>query len=253
MTDVISQPPEPGTNPDEIAEIIVAGGAKKGAGTGSFSDWETVWVQHRWMDAWPIFRFTAAERDPIPTLWERLQIIPTDRVQINLGGKLAITGVVQVRQTAYDGNSHAVSIQGVGVQWYVWRGAILDKKSEFFGSYVDVAKQVLAPFGVSPVFIGEIDSTPFKNAAHNEPGESVFQFLERLGRSRKVILGADYQGNLLFIGDHDSKLVDDLTEGENILSCQCVISIDNLYDPIVVRGSTGRSDAGSPAQAAQHL
>jgi prophage tail gpP-like protein len=247
---VISQPSEPGTNPDEIAEIVVLGGGRGGPGAGVFSDWETVWLQVRWMDAWPVFRFTAAERDPIEKLWSRLQIKPDDNVVIHLGGNLALTGLVTIRQTAYDANSHAVSIQGVGVQWLTWRGAILDEKQEFPGSYVDVAKQVLAPFGVKPVVIGDIDPTPFKPPAHNEIGESVFQFLEKLGRERKVVLGADYTGSLLFIGEHVSDTVDELTEGDNILSCQCVLKMDNLYNPNVVRSQSMRSDEGSPRQAA---
>lgn len=263
---MVYQPPYPGANPDEVAEIIVAGGAIKrvapraqaGApvagsplGTGSFSDWETVWVQHRWRDAWPIFRFTAVEREPYADLWQKLQIIPTDRVQIMLGGELAITGVVTVRQTAYDGNSHAVSIQGVGIQWYVWRGAILDKDQNFPGGYMDVVNKVLKPFQKKGVEVGTINGLIFKPPVHNEIGETVFQLLEKTGRMRKVVLGADHKGELLFVGEHDSVVVDTLDEGDNIISCQCVISIDGLYDPIGARGQTQRSDPETPPKAAQ--
>ena len=131
FTDVLSQPAYPGAKPEEVAEVFID--------KFVYSDWETVWVQHRWHDAWPIFRITTAERDPVAELWARLQIIPGDLCLIKLGGVVAITGVVTVRQTAYDANSHAVSIQGMGVQWFTWRGAILDKTQEFHGGYVDVA------------------------------------------------------------------------------------------------------------------
>src|SRR5262245_43600834 len=246
FTDVISRPPYPGAKKEEVAEIHVAGRV--------FSDWETVWVQNRWMDAWPIFRFTAAERfDPKnpPQLWKTLQIVPKDQVTILLGGQLAITGYVTVRQTAYDANSHAVSIQGVGAQFFTWRGGILDKSQEFKGSYVDIAKKVLEPFGMTPKVVGSLDSTEFKDGTHNETGESVFQFLERIGRFRKVVLGADHEGNILLIGDHVGTLADDLTEGVNIKSCQCVIKIEEQYDPYVARGQKKRSDEGSPKDAAQ--
>ena len=208
FTDVLSQPAYPGAKPEEVAEVFID--------KFVYSDWETVWVQHRWHDAWPIFRITTAERDPVAELWARLQIIPGDLCLIKLGGVVAITGVVTVRQTAYDANSHAVSIQGMGVQWFTWRGAILDKTQEFKGGYVDVATQVMAPFGVTPTVIGTIDPTEFKPPAHNEIGESVFQFLEKLGRERKVVLGGDYAGNLLLVGDHESQVVDELIEGVNI-------------------------------------
>jgi hypothetical protein len=51
FTEVISQPPYPGAKPKEVAEIFV----------DRFVYWETVWVQNRWKDASPIFRFTAVE------------------------------------------------------------------------------------------------------------------------------------------------------------------------------------------------
>jgi prophage tail gpP-like protein len=242
-SDVLSQPAYPGANPEEVAEIYVSGFV--------YSDWQSVWVQHRWKEGEPTFRFTTAERDPVPELWAQLQIVPKDTVVIKLGGQIAITGVVIVRQTAYDAHSHEVSLQGKGEQWFTWRGAILDKKQEFPGGYVAVATQVMAPFGVSPAVIGSIDSTPFKPPAHNNTGETVWDFLERYGRDRKVILGGDHLGQLLLIGDHSSPLVDDLVEGVNILSCQCVINIIDWHSEYVARGQSSRSDGGSPSDAAQ--
>jgi prophage tail gpP-like protein len=243
FTSVISQRPYPGVNPEEVAEIMVEG--------YSYSDWETVWVQHRWKEAWPQFRFTTAERDPVAALWSRLQIFPKDLVLIKLGGQIAITGVVIVRQTAYEANSHSVSIQGNGDQWFTWRGAILDKEGTFPGGYVDVATAVMKPFGVAPTVIGSIDPLPFKPPAKNTPGETVFEFLQRLGTMRKVVLGGDWRSGLLLIGDHQSEMVDSLVEGVNIKSCQCVININEWHSHYVARGQSQRSDEGSPPDAAQ--
>jgi prophage tail gpP-like protein len=160
--------------------------------------------------------------------------------------------VVETRQTAYDAHSHAVSIQGVGIQWFTWRGAvgIQSKDQNYPGGFRDVATAVLAEFGKTPVFIGDVDNTEFKPPAHNNPGQSVFQFLKDLAVQRKVVLGSDHLGNLLFIGDHSGGIVDTLTEGKNIISCQCVIKIADLYQPYVVKAQTMRSDDGTPADAA---
>jgi prophage tail gpP-like protein len=248
FTDVISQPPYPGVNPREVAEIrtIRAGTG----GQGIFSDWETVWVRVRLREVPSIFRFTAAERDPVPELWSRLQLQPGDLVEIRLGGVAAITGYILVRQAAYDAHSHAISIQGVSSDWAAWSGGILDATSEFNGSFRDIATKVLKPFGRTPVFEGTISEIEFKKI-HPGIGESVFQFLEQLARERDIILGSDSDGNLLFIGKHIGDTVDTLTEGENIKSCQCVISISEQYNPVVTRSQAQRSDEGSPPQAAQ--
>ena len=68
--DAQSQPNYTGANPEEVATLIV-GGLR-------FTDWETVWVQHRINDMFPIFRFIYAERDPLPELWNKLQFKPGD-------------------------------------------------------------------------------------------------------------------------------------------------------------------------------
>jgi len=60
-------------NPDEIATISAAG--------HRFDDWESVFVQHRWTDAFAWFRFTSAEResDPPSFDWHTLRLKPPDR------------------------------------------------------------------------------------------------------------------------------------------------------------------------------
>lgn len=259
--DVISQPPYPGAKPEEIAEIFVIGNEDEdktrgtGGGRGVFSDWETVWVQTRWREGEPAFRFTATERDPTPEFWNRLQIRPKDKVLIKLGGELAITGVVIVRQTAYDPHSHAVSIQGKGEQWFTWRGAIIDEdngKMEYKGGIMDIATQIMKPFGTKPTPVGTVDNSEFAEPQHPTPGETVWHFLERLGRDKKVILGGNHLGALLLIGDHVGQIVDELIESVNIISCQCVINILDWYSKYVALGQAKRNgDKGSPADAAQ--
>jgi hypothetical protein len=74
FTDVISQPPY--RNPDEVATIVAAG--------GRFEDWESVFVQHRWTDAFARFRFTSAEResDPRSFDWHTLRLKPPTSVHV---------------------------------------------------------------------------------------------------------------------------------------------------------------------------
>src|SRR5580765_3028201 len=140
--------------PQEVALIDING--------TRFYDWESVFVQRRWAEAFHVFRFTAAERDRPASLWEKLQIRPGDECAIYLGDQLAVAGVVLLRQASYDATSHGVMLQGVGLSWYVARASILDEKGNYDDmSFVQVARKVLAPFGFNPVVIGTIDSTPF--------------------------------------------------------------------------------------------
>jgi prophage tail gpP-like protein len=227
----------------EVATVVVEG--------RRFDDWETVFVQHRWADAWPIFRFTAAERDRPATLWQRLQFKPEDYCAVYLGGFLAITGVITVRQAAYDANTHGVMLQGVGNSWYAARASIVDKSSSYDGmTFEEVARKVLAPFGMTPVIIGKLNPTPYARL-QNEPGENVWNFLERIARPRGIVLGSDHHGNILLIDDHVGPVLADLLEGDNILRCQATISIDAFFSQYIVNGQTAASDDQHGRQASE--
>ena len=220
--------------PHEVATIVVQG--------LRFDDWESVFVQDRWADPWPIFRFTASERDPIPRLWERLQFKPDDECAIYLGGRLAVAGVILKRQTAYDAQNHGVMLEGVGITWYAATGSVVHKTGNFDEkTFSQVAHEVIAPFGVGVKTIGALNATPFKRL-QVEPGETLWNFLERIARPRGIVMGSDHQGNFLLIGDHAFAVTNSLIEGHNILRCQATISREAFYSDIIVRAATAGSD-----------
>jgi prophage tail gpP-like protein len=221
--------------PEETATILVQGGEK-------FDDWESVFIQHRWTEAWPIFRFTAAERDPIPDLWTKLQFKPGDMVAIRLGTVLAITGVILTRQTSYDANNHGVMLQGAGLSWYGARGSIITKDGNFDGmTFEEVAHKVIAPFGLKAEKVGKLNEIPFVKL-QVETGETLWNFLERIARPKGIILGSDHHGNFLLIGEHSRPVTATLVEGHNILRCQCTIDRQQMFHEYRVRGQTAGGD-----------
>jgi len=238
-------PPLGVRNPDEIATVEVNG--------RRYDDWESVWVQHRWTEDCPLFRFTAVERDPLPRYnnFEKLQFKPGDLCAIYLGGLLAVAGVILVRQVAYDANSHGIMLQGKGVQWYAATSSIEHKDHNFDGkTFTQVAQEVLAPTGIAGIPVGDIDNTPFKRL-QSEPGETVWNFLERIARPRGVILGSDHMGNLLLISQHSGLSDGDLVEGYNILKCQAVWNAEHLYSKYGVLGQSPANNEQNGAQQSE--
>src|SRR5262249_27493871 len=152
----------------------------------------------------PEFQFTTADivevpgQDP-PDNWQKLQFKPGDECGVYLGGQLAVFGVIIARQTAYDKDNKGVQLTGVGLQWYAQRGSILNKTNFDNESFLQIASEVLAPFGIGFCTVGTIDGTPFTNI-QVETGETVWNFLERIARDRQVVLGTDHQGRFVFIG-----------------------------------------------------
>jgi prophage tail gpP-like protein len=230
-------------NPDEVATLIV-GGQK-------FDDWKSVWVQSRYAEAYPLFRFTAAEREPIPELWTKLQIAPGTPCAIYLGGQLGVTGVVITRQVAYDATNHAVQLSGKGITWYASKSSVIHKTGNFDGkTFEQVGREVIAPYGVGIKTIGTLNAIPFKQL-QVQPGETVWDFLERIARPRGIVLGSDIEGNFLFIDYHTGTAVEQLIEGQNILRCQCVITKEHTFTDYLVRGQTGGSDDMQGTEASE--
>lgn len=224
-------------NPEETATILI-GGRK-------WEDWTSVSVTHR-CEAWPLFQFSAVERS------SALQIRPGDECAIYLGGVLAITGVVTVRQVAYDANNHGIQIQGKGVTSFAAEGSIIDETGDYDGqSFEQVARKIIAPFGVGIKTIGELNGTPFARL-QIEPGEKLWDCLERLARPRGIVLGSDHLGNFLLIGEHKSPVVERLVEGVNILKMQAVVSTEGVHSEYLLRGQrpAGGDEQGG-AEASQ--
>jgi prophage tail gpP-like protein len=229
-----TQPEFLGAKLSEIATLIVR--------NQRFTDWETVWVQHRWNDAYCYFRFTCAERDRPPALWTKLQFKPGDPCDIYLGNQLGCTGYIIVRQMAADPNSHGVSLQGYGKTWSAATSSIIHDTNNFEGPLMSIAAQLLAPTGVGLTSRGNVDGTPFKPAVHPNPGETIYKFLERLARDRDALVTYDVPGNVLIVGQHEPPVRPAVIEGENIKNMQVVISAETSRDEILATGQRQADD-----------
>ena len=235
-------------------------------------------MQERWREAYPLFRFTAAERAPLPTAWKDLQFKPGDWCDIRLAGELAATGIITRRQTAYDANSHAVELSGAGRSWIgatssVGAGPGGDGKTPPSGSTkpADVAKaveglsdpanntfvnmtlkqmadKVLAPYSIPVLEIGTVPTKIFEQF-QAQPGELIFDMLDRASRiTGNVSIGSDRFGNILLIGQHSFPVVQQLVEGENILKMQCIFSTEQMYNLLSTSGQGHVRDEKSAAE-----
>jgi prophage tail gpP-like protein len=234
---------EPIPNPAEVAQLLVNG--------QYFEDWETVWVQQRWMEGYDLFRFTASERADLPTAWTSLQFKPGDQCQILLGGQLALSGIILKRQTAYDANSHAVELSGVSRTWGANTSSVPTKINNFDNMpLTPIAQKLMGFYGVNVVPVGTVDETPF-DRMQAQPGELVFDFLDKLARHRGAVLGTDSDGNFLLIGEHTKPVVQQLLEGENIKKMQCIIYNEDMASIYSVMGQKAATDGDSGKAASE--
>jgi prophage tail gpP-like protein len=220
--------------PEEVAELVVNG--------STFRDWTSVMVQHRYAEAFHIFKFTAAEKKDLPPFWTKLQFKPGDKCEIFLAGILAMSGFITQRQVAYDAERHGIELIGKSWSWIISKSSV--KPANYDGySWSAIARAELARFGGSLNVVGTLDETPFENC-QTHPGEPVWSFLERLARMRGIIIGAGppTTNSLTAIGDHDVAVEDALIEGGNIFKANCVISNEFIYAQYAAIGQVHGTD-----------
>ena len=234
----------PGAKGEEIATLVVDGLI--------YEDWETVWFQWTLGDPWASFKFTATEDETDIWSWDAIlkRFKPGDECMLYLGGWPVMRGVILVRQVAYDKSNHTIVLQGTTLTYYAANASIIDEKSEFEGTFLEIAGKVLAPTCSGYKVWGAISQLPFKDPQRPEPGESIFAFLERIARDRKVIVTSDPYGDFLFIGEHEGEYVSDLVEGGNILKCQAIIADLKARSEFIARGQSGANDEHNGKEAA---
>ena len=215
-----------------------------------FQDWESVFVQLRWGDPYAYFRFTSVEREP-PSInstqadvwYQDPQFMPGAQCLIRLGGVPVIKGYIEVRQVAYDASRHGIELQGKSLTAPVAVSSVNTKSGSFDGmTWKQVADKVVAPHGVQVIPIGTLNSIPF-DKLQNQPGEAIWDFLERIARPRGIILGSDSFGNFLAIGDHSFPVINtQLIEGQNIKAMQCIFTKEHVYNQYDITAQSAASN-----------
>jgi prophage tail gpP-like protein len=234
----------------ETAELMVGGRILK--------DWETVMVRRDYTHLPTYFIFSTSEATSRNSSVLVPQIMPGDEAVIKLGGKTALRGYVNARQTGYDKDRHGVQIQGAGKTQDVVRGSMELKKVGLpnkGGQYLDqdfqaIADDVLKPFGFRLKIIGGSENLKFKDEAVM-PGEPPFSFLARLARSRGYLLGESQEEGELIALAQPSNSGGELIEGRNIIDCRATISDTSLTNPTVALGQQKGSDKEHADKAAQ--
>jgi len=235
---------------DEIAVVQVDG--------LGYTNWETVMVQHRYMDPFPVFMFSGIEQAQEPMKLANLLFRPGQHCTITLAGFLVVTGMIEIRQSAMDGERHALQIIGKGFQWQGVKSSVVGQAGggyDFSGQNIkQVADTIFGETGVKVLEVGNVDHTPFP-ALTVSSGESVFNVMEWVTKARRVILGGDHLGNILLIGQHSMNRGGDLVEGPNgnVSRINVIISNENLFKNYYATGQNVGTDDLNGEAASQNV
>lgn len=207
-----------------------------------YGGWKSVSITASLEDAAREFTFPASETnpdDPIP-----IGARPGAECKVWIGDDLVVTGYIDGVDVSYDGESHELRFDGrsqtqdivdcAAVDKYVWRRAKLEKiAADLCGSYgIDVVAQV---------------DTGERIPKHKvEPGETVFECLERAAKMRGCMLVDDEQGRLVITRvDQAARATTALVQGgpeANIISCNARFSAEEVYSEYICRGQSAGDD-----------
>jgi len=218
----------------------------------AYQDWETVMVQHRWMEPFPLFEFSATEPGIEPKTVSQILFNVGQRVKIMLGGIQAIDGVITIRQSAEDKERHGLQLIGKGYSWQTVKSSIREPHDFSGQGIIEIARTIAGEVGVNVKTYGKVDDSPFPTDAAS-PGEPAFDFLDIRCRQRGVILGSDEFGNLLLIGTHNPEPGGDLINDKNgnIERINVIISNETVFANYFATGQVAGNDQVNGEAAAQ--
>lgn len=163
-------------------------------------------------------------------------------VDVHFDGKLMFDGFVDTVRDHFDGSGAGFEITARDrVADLIDCAATVDGPHEFAGQTLDqVIAAVIKPYGIS-LTVSADTGAAFGRLAIN-PGETAFEFIERICRYRAVLPVSDGVGGLLVIKPGQESTDAALIYGENILSWDASHDASDLFSLYVFKGQIEGGD-----------
>ena len=228
-------------NPKEIASVSANG--------QSYDIWQSIEISRDVGMGVSLMRLAVAENvptngsasarfgEPGPG-WPALRLAPGMPAQGYLGGVLAISGYVTVRQAFCNAAMHGVEITVTSHTQDVVSSTVDASPGQYIGyTLQQIANAVAGKVGVNFAILASPAGAdkPFSRVSEHF-GETRFAFIERLCRMRNLHLSDDENGNLLAFRGGGSSGVAQLIEGQNILSARIVMQDTDTVNQATVSG-----------------
>lgn len=191
------------------------------------------------------------------------------KCELWLGDELRLTGWIFKVSPGYGPNRHLIRISGRDLTADLvdcsatvhlpeaaaakGKGSKGQAKGGVVGAWTnrkleDIARDLCAEFGV--VFVAGDDTGPPIKQARLQLGETPFQILEKLCRSRNVWMASTVRGELTFLKASTQRLDGVLIRGQDIEDGDAEFSDEGRFSTYIGKAQQRGSDTIGPAQAA---
>lgn len=183
--------------------------------------------------------------------WE---ISEGDACTVLVGGVVVLTGYVDKRRLSFAAGEHSIEVSGRDkTGQLVDCSAVLTTWDFFRTPVLTLASRLAQPFGVRVTLQSGVIPEPPPARLSADPGDSVYEVIERACRAAALLPVSDGQGGLLLTRAGSGRATTALVEGGNILAGSAEFDGANRFRRYTVRGQHAGTDelSGSPAAAVE--
>lgn len=178
-----------------------------------------------------------------------LTINAGDECRLLINGQTIITGYADSIENSIDAESHTITVSGRDKTADLVDCSAICGQGEVKGQDLLGLAQLLAqPFGVNVKAETDVGST-FTNFSI-QPGETVFDALERAAKLRGLLLSTDGLGNLVIQKVGASQADGAVVQGENVKRAALSVDTKDRFSAYYVKAQTSGSDESNGATVA---
>lgn len=164
-----------------------------------------------------------------------------DACELRVDGEVLVAGFIDTLAPSFSDTSHEVKISGREKTADLVDCGMPDQPHEFYNLTLDaVAARLAQPFGV-PVVL-EVDPGPEFFRFALQPGETVYEAIERGARIRGLLVTSDGLGKLLLTTPGNARAQTALEYGKNVKSGSALFDVSQRFRRYVIRGQESGSD-----------
>lgn len=175
-----------------------------------------------------------------------------DLCEVYIGADKLLTGHVDATPIRYDGKSVSVGVKGRSKTADLVDCSAVYKGGQWRNARIErIAADLAAPFGIEVIAEASTGAAIVEHQI--DPGETVFECVDRLLTLRQLLATDDAEGRMVFINaGSGGSAATALKYGDNILSADAALDYKDVFASYTVNGQRAGTDEdyGEPASGA---
>lgn len=168
-----------------------------------------------------------------------------DLCEVFIGNDKLLTGYVDATPVRYDGKSISVGVKGRSKTADLVDCSAVHKTGQWLNAKIErIAADLAAPFGITVIAEASTGAAVVEHQI--QPGETVFECVDRLLTLRQLLATDDAEGRMVFVNaGSGGSAATALKYGDNILSADAALDYKDVFSGYTVTGQHSGTDEDS--------